>query len=183
MKRTIARRKAPEVNAGSMADIAFLLLIFFLVTTTILSEEGILVRLPPWTIELEDITVKKRNLMQVYLNADDRIQMRDREVQLDEVRGIVKEFIANPERQSHLAEASNKALVSLINDRGTSFEQYLMLYNELKGAYTELWQEAAQRRYGMDYEQLPLAHQKSIRQEIPQVISEAEPTDHANNIY
>lgn len=178
MKRTIARRSAPEVNAGSMADIAFLLLIFFLVTTTIMSDKGILVKLPAWDTIYEPILIKERNLMRIHINTDNQFLLREEEVELADIRARVKEFIINPAAQPHLAEASNKAVLSLLNDRGTSFETYLMVYNELKGAYRELWEEEAQRLYQQPYEQLPVAHQKAIRNKIPLVISEGEPTEY-----
>ncbi|MEL7223173.1 MAG: biopolymer transporter ExbD [Bacteroidota bacterium] len=172
------KRVSPEVNAGSMADIAFLLLIFFLVTTTIASDQGILVTLPPWTDEIpEDVDIKKRNLARVAINANDQIMVRDKEMQLEEIKAWVKEFIANPNQQEHLAEASNKALISLINDRGTNYDTYLSVYNELKAAYLELWDEMAQSKYGNHYERLSSEQQKTIRTTIPMVISEADPTD------
>ncbi len=178
MKRSIARRAAPEVNAGSMADIAFLLLIFFLVTTTIMSDSGILVKLPPWDINYDPVPIKERNLMRISINANNQYMLRDEEVELDDIRERVKTFIMNPKANTKLAEASNKAVLSLINDRATSFETYLLVYNELKGAYQELWEEAAQRYYQQHYESLPIEHQKDIRNAIPLVISEAEPTEY-----
>lgn len=178
MKRTIARRAAPEVNAGSMADIAFLLLIFFLVTTTIMSDSGILVKLPPWDMLYEPMPIKERNLMRVSINANNRLMLRDEEVELVDIREKVKTFIMNPRANTKLAEASNKAVLSLINDRATSFDTYLLVYNELKGAYQELWEEAAQRYYQQHYESLPIKYQQDIRMAIPLVISEAEPTEY-----
>jgi len=178
MKRTIARRAAPEVNAGSMADIAFLLLIFFLVTTTIMSDSGILVKLPPWDTTHASVSIKERNLMQISINANNQYMLRDEEIALEAIRERVKTFIMNPQADAKLAEASNKAVLSLINDRATSFEAYLQVYNELKGAYQELWEEAAQRRYQQHYESLPMEHQLAIRRVIPLVISEAEPTEY-----
>lgn len=176
MKRTIARRSAPEVNAGSMADIAFLLLIFFLVTTTIMSDQGILVRLPAWDTIYEPVPIKERNLMRVFINTDNQFLLREEPVALEDMREKVKTFIINPGADPKLAEASNKAVLSLLNDRGTSFETYLMVYNELKGAYRELWEEEAQRLYLQHYDNLPIEHQKEIRKKIPLVISEGEPT-------
>lgn len=176
MKRTIARRAAPEVNAGSMADIAFLLLIFFLVTTTIMSDSGILVKLPPWDTTHESVPIKERNLMRISINANNQFMLRDEEITLEAIRDRVKTFIMNPQADAKLAEASNKAVLSLINDRATSFEAYLQVYNELKGAYQELWEVAAQRRYQQHYESLPMEQQLAIRRAIPLIISEAEPT-------
>jgi biopolymer transport protein ExbD len=175
------KRISPEVNAGSMADIAFLLLIFFLVTTTIASDQGILVRLPPYQYEAPPmIDIKKRNLTRVAINANNQILVRDKEMPLLEVKDWIKEFISNPDQQPDLAEASNKALISLINDRGTSYDTYLSVYNELKAAYNELWEELSHTTFRKSYNQLTSAQQKTIREAIPMVISEAEPTDLAD---
>lgn len=177
MKRTIARRKAPEVNAGSMADIAFLLLIFFLVTTTILSDSGLLIKLPPFDTDPPQTDVNSRNLFRVAINGQNQISARDEIISLEDLREEVKTFIMNPAGLPDLAKAPNKAVISLINDRSTNYDTYLQVYNELKGAYNELWEVAAQDRFGQAYNTLPMAHQQSIRDEIPLVISEAEPTD------
>lgn len=178
MKRTISRRSAPEVNAGSMADIAFLLLIFFLVTTTILSDNGLLVKLPPYTPDPPQHQANTRNLFRVAINSQNALSVRGEEQDIAALKDAAKEFIMNPEGLPNLAEASNKAIISLINDRSTEYDTYIQVYNELKAAYNELWEEAAYRRFGQSYHNLPMAHQRSIRDEIPMVISEAEPTDH-----
>lgn len=181
MKRTIARRKAPEVNAGSMADIAFLLLIFFLVTTTILSDSGLLVKLPPFDPNPPEQDINTRNLFRVAINSQNQILVRGEMIPLAGLREEVKIFIMNPAGLPNLAKAPNTAVVSLINDRSTDYDTYLQVYNELKAAYNELWDTAAKRKFGQAYSGLPMAHQQSIRDEIPLVISEAEPTDLAGD--
>ncbi len=178
MKRTIERRNAPAINAGSMADIAFLLLIFFLVTTTILSDNGLLVKLPPWDPNPPQQDAHSRNLFRVAINSQDLILIRGEEQPLSELKDAVKEFIMNPNGDVTLADKPNKAIVSLINARSTSYETYLKVYNELKAAYNELWEQAAQQRYGRTYRELSVSEQTTIRKDIPLVISEAEPTDH-----
>lgn len=178
MKRTIARRAAPEVNAGSMADIAFLLLIFFLVTTTIMSDSGILVKLPPWDLLSEPEPVNSRNILRVAINANDQILIESKVVSLGDVREGAKNFIMNPTSEVDLAETPNKAIISLINDRGTSYDIYLSVYNELKAAYNELWEEAAQHRFQKQFSELSVAQQREIREHIPFVLSEAEPTEY-----
>ncbi len=167
-----------EINAGSMADIAFLLLIFFLVTTTIVEDKGITVKLPPWSEEEPDITkLKKRNVFSVLVNAQDQLLVRGEPSRVEELRERAKEFISNPSKLENLAEKPTKAIISLKNDRGTSYEAYLTVYNELKAAYSELWDELSQRRYGIPYsDDMPFAYKKAIREEIPFVLSEAEPT-------
>ena len=180
MARTRARdRMKNEINAGSMADIAFLLLIFFLVTTTIDVDKGIFVKLPPWSEEEPDITkLKKRNVLSVLVNAQNQLLVRGEPAKVEDLKDRTKEFIANPRKVEDLAEAPNKAIISLKIDRGTNYETYLNVYNELKAGYAELWDEECQRRFGEPYsDDLPLAMRKEIKSKFPFVISEAEPTN------
>ena len=168
-----------EVNAGSMADIAFLLLIFFLVTTTLDIDKGITVKLPPWSEDEPDITkLNKRNVYSVLVNAQNQLLVRGELMNVGELREKTKEFIANPQKREDLAERPTKAIISLKNDRGTKYEMYLEVYNELKAAYNELWTEESERMYGVPYtDEMPLEYRKAIRAKIPFVISEAEPTN------
>ena len=180
MARTSSRdRMKNEINAGSMADIAFLLLIFFLVTTTIVEDKGITVKLPPWSEEEPDITrLKERNVYAVLVNAQNQLLVRGQPMRVQELKNNAKEFIANPNRREDLAERPTRAIISLKNDRGTEYKTYLEVYNELKAAYNELWDELCQRKYGIPYsEDLPTAYRKAIKNEIPFVLSEAEPTN------
>lgn len=171
-------RKAPEVNAGSMADIAFLLLIFFLVTTTIDVDKGVLVKLPPWSEEEpETLDMKTRNVYSVLVNADNQLLVRGEPQSVKTLRDNAKEFIMNPSRRDDMAENPRKAIISIKNDRGTNYKTYLEVYNELKAAYNELREEMANRKHGKSFVYLPKALQKEIRSEIPLVISEAEPTN------
>lgn len=179
-KKSSRDRVSTSVNAGSMADIAFLLLIFFLMTTTIAEDNGILVKLPPWSEEEPDIkALKKRNVYAVLVNAQNKLLVRNEEMSIDDLRENTREFISNPRGREDLAEAPNKAIISLKNDRGTSYKTYLEVYNELKAAYNELWDELSERKFGVPYsDNLTNAQQQEIRKEIPFVISEAEPTSY-----
>ncbi|MCB0704972.1 MAG: biopolymer transporter ExbD [Saprospiraceae bacterium] len=179
MARTRTRdRMNNEVNAGSMADIAFLLLIFFLVTTTILEDKGILVRLPPWSDEEPDIAkLKTRNVYSVLVNAQNQLLVRGDLKDIRDLRKDTKDFIVNPERREDLSESPTKAIISLKNDRGTSYETYLEVYNELRAAYNEIWDTESRKQYGVDYEGLPIANKRAIRADFPMIISEAEPTN------
>lgn len=180
MAKTSSRdRMTNEINAGSMADIAFLLLIFFLVTTTIVEDKGILVKLPIWSEEEPDITkLKERNVFSVLVNAQNQLLVRGEPMRVEELKDFAKEFIANPSQRPDLSEKPTKAIISLKNDRGTEYGTYLAVYNELKAAYNELWDELAQKKYGRDYtDDMPYAYRKAIREEIPMVLSEAEPTN------
>jgi len=166
-----------EINAGSMADIAFLLLIFFLVTTTIAEDKGILVKLPPWSEDEPDITkLKTRNVYSVLVNANNQLLVRGEEKELKNLKENTIEFITNPNRAEDLAESPTKAIISLKNDRGTNYKTYLEVYNELRAAYNEIWEVQAQKRYSAAYEDIPIAYKKAIRGDFPLVISEAEPT-------
>lgn len=171
-------RMAPEVNAGSMADIAFLLLIFFLVTTTIDVDKGVLVRLPPWSEdEPETEKMKTRNVYAVLVNANNELLVRGEPSSVETLRENAKEFIMNPNGREDMAESPNKAIISLRNDRGTKYKTYLEVYNELKAAYTELRNTEAQKRYGKDFEFLDREKKKEIINIVPLILSEAEPTD------
>lgn len=170
-------RLSNEINAGSMADIAFLLLIFFLVTTTIVEDKGILVKLPPWSDEdPETAKLKTRNVYSVLVNAQNQLLVRGEFMDIDDLRENTKEFISNPTLREDLAENPRKAIISLKNDRGTNYKTYLEVYNELQAAYNELWDTESLKRYGMPYERVPSANRRAIRQDIPLIISEAEPT-------
>lgn len=180
MAKTSSRdRMSTEINAGSMADIAFLLLIFFLVTTTIVEDKGITVKLPVWSEEEPDITkLNKRNVYAVLVNAQNQLLVRNEPMRIDDLKNNAKEFIANPFNRPDLAEKPTKAIISLKNDRGTEYGTYLAVYNELKAAYNELWDELCLKKFGVPYsDDLPTAWKKAVRDEIPFVISEAEPTN------
>jgi biopolymer transport protein ExbD len=172
------KRESPAINASSMADIAFLLLIFFLVTTTIDTDKGIKVKLPPWSdIKPDPLKLKTRNVFSVLVNANNELLVRGELVDKADLREKTKEFITNPQGRADLAETPANAIISLKNDRGTEYGTYLTVYNELKAAYNEIWEEASQAKYGRPYVELSEEMQKSIRENIPLVISEAEPTD------
>lgn len=167
-----------EINAGSMADIAFLLLIFFLVTTTIVEDTGILVKLPPWSEEEpEMVKLNKRNVFKVLVNTNNDLLVRDEQTKIDDLRQRVKDFITNPDNREDLAETPQDAIVSLQNDRGTNFETYLEVYNEIQAAYNELRNERSLAKFKKEFgPKLTKAQRREIRDEIPLIISEAEPT-------
>ena len=170
-------RLSNEINAGSMADIAFLLLIFFLVTTQIAEDKGVLTTLPPWSEDEPDITqLNERNVYSVLVNANNELLVRGEPMKPKDLRENAKEFIFNPEQRPDYAERPDKAIISLKNDRGTKYATYLEVLNELKGAYNELRNEEALRKHQKEFEFLEKVDQKAIRAKIPLVISEAEPT-------
>lgn len=172
------RRKQAEVNASSMADIAFLLLIFFLVTTTILEDKGVLVLLPPWSEdEPETEKMRERNVYGILVNANNQLLVREQPVDIKRLRENTKEFISNPKQRADLAENPRKAIISLKHDRGTKYKTYLAVYNEIKAAYRELRDTEAEKKYGKKYEYLARWQRDSVRNAIPLIISEAEPTE------
>lgn len=178
MGKTSTRdRMSSEINAGSMADIAFLLLIFFLVTTTIVEDKGVLVKLPPWSEEPPDVQkMNTRNVYSVLVNANNQLLVRGEPSELSQLRANAKIFIMNPQRLENMAEKPSKAIISLKNDRGTKYGVYLEVYNELKAAYNELRNEEANKKHGKDFEFLTSDQRRAIRKDIPLVLSESEPT-------
>jgi biopolymer transport protein ExbD len=170
-------RTSQDINAGSTADIAFLLLIFFLVTTTIAEDKGLLVKLPPYAPQSSPpAAIHERNIFTVMVNAQNQILAEGVLINIAQLKQEVKNFIINPENRVNLAEYPDKAIISLRNDRGTKYDIYLQVYNELKSAYNELWDEVAISRYGKSISQLSTTQIKSVKDDIPLFISEAEPT-------
>jgi biopolymer transport protein ExbD len=186
------KRELPEVNAGSMADIAFLLLIFFLVTTTMDVDTGLQRMLPPPPEENPDEQdIKQRNVFVVLVNANNMILCENEFTDLSQIKDKAKEFIANPQNREDLPEKEvkeipffgevqvSKQVISLQNDRKTNYETYIGVQNELARAYNELRNELAQSKFGKTYDELVAAKDEekvdAIRKIYPQRISEAEP--------
>ena len=186
------KRNAEGINASSSADIAFLLLIFWLTTTTMNSDKGLQRRLPPMPDEnqqQEDVKVNRRNIIQVKINSNDRIIAGGQIMEISEIIDKIVEFVTNPMNLETLPEkemkeiegfgqyAVSKGVVSLQNDRGTSYNAYLQVQNELVKAFNEIRDDFAVKNYGKKYNALDEDKQKIIREAIPQSISEAEPKD------
>jgi biopolymer transport protein ExbD len=185
----------PEVNAGSMADIAFLLLIFFLVATTMDVDTGLARMLPPWQPELIDKPpeIKERNIFIVLINSQDRLLVENEWGDVRVLRKQAKEFIANPYDKETLPEKElqevpyfgnypvSKQIISLQNDRSTSYDMYMKVQNELVAAYNELREELAQQKFGSTFDKLPEDQKKAIQTIYPQRISEAEPKNVGGN--
>ena len=144
-------RKSPEVNAGSMADIAFLLLIFFLVTTTIETDSGINRKLPPMEDVVDPPVIKQRNIFTVVVNKNNMILVEEKLMDLSDVRKAAVKFLDNGgglgeeacdyckgERDRSSSDNPDKAIISLKNDRETDYKVYISVQNELVAAYNEL---------------------------------------------
>jgi len=185
------KKAIPEINAGSMADIAFLLLIFYLVTTTMDTDTGINKMLAPYDEELieDPPPIKKRNIFTVLVNSRDQLLVEDDYLQISELRAKAMEFIDNNGDGSckHCqglkiptsSDNPDKAVLSLQNDRGTSYGMYVKVQNELSAAYEDLRERYAQEKYGRSYRSMDDEADAEILKEIktayPQKISEAEP--------
>jgi biopolymer transport protein ExbD len=173
----MAKRELSEINAGSMADIAFLLLIFFLVTTTIDSDKGLQILLPPKIQENQPppLKPKKRNVLNVLVNGRDQLLVRGELTKLEELTGLVKTHVDNFGVNPDFSEDPEKAIVSIKNDRGTSYSMYIKVQNEMKRAYNELRAEEAMQAFGKSYDDLTDSQKKIVNKKYPQKISEAEP--------
>lgn len=145
--------KKPEINGSSMADIAFLLLIFFLVTTTINVDTGIGLVLPPASDE-EPPPIHERNLMNILVNTEGKVLMDDKLVEIGEIRSILKEFIDNRGVNPNLSDSPDKAIISLKTQRQTPYRVYIDMLDEVMGAYKELRDEASLNIYGKEYSEL-----------------------------
>ena len=182
-------RKTPEINSSSMADIAFLLLIFFLVTTTMDVDTGIYKKLPAIP---EDSTetppkVKKRNVLSILVNRNNELLVNGEILKISQLRDKTKEFFLNPTNRESLPEKGiknvpffgdvmvSKGLVSLQNDRGTKYETYIRVQDELVAASRELRDEKAAQKWGKKYDELNADQQAAVRKYVPVQISEAEP--------
>jgi biopolymer transport protein ExbD len=139
-------RRGVEINSSSMADIAFLLLIFFLVTTQILNEKGLTIQLPPKPDDIEqiDIKIKEKNLFKVLINSADRILVEGEILQnIPDLREMVKDHVLNNGRNPEMSDSPKEAIISLKTDRGTSYEVYIAVLDELQGAYYDMYAERA----------------------------------------
>lgn len=183
-------RKVPEINASSMADIAFLLLIFFLMTTTMNVDTGLPRMLPPMpdpNVKQDDVEVKQRNVFTVLINKSDKLLVRGEPMDVSLLKEKTKEFVMNPNNDSNMSEQEekdvpmigkfsvSKGVVSLQNDRGTSYTMYMKVQNELVAAYNELREDLSRSAFGKPYDKLSQDEKDAIGKAIPSRISEAEP--------
>jgi Biopolymer transport protein ExbD/TolR. len=188
----MARRKTPGLNTQSTADIAFLLLCYFLMTSTMDQQSGLQRRLPPMpdpNQKADDQKVNKRNIIIVKINSGDRLFAGDQLLDVSQLKDKIKEFITNPANDPNLPEKEVKTIegfgdypvsrgvISLQNDRGTSYKAYIEVQNELVKAINEVRDDFSKQHYGRVYSALTEDQQKIVRDAVPQNISEAEPKD------
>ncbi len=185
------KKKVPDLNAGSMADISFLLLIFFLVTTTMDVDSGITRRLPPPVENPEqDVKVKERNIMNVMINKYDKMLVNGKPGDITTLKEMTKQFITpnpNDEKapETEVKEIEllgnvlmSKGVVSLKNDRGTSYLMYISVQNELARAFNEMKDEMSMKYFGQHYADLTDQGKiDAINKAVPVRISEAEPEE------
>lgn len=183
-------RKVPEIPAASLADIAFMLLIFFLVTTTMDVDSGLERRLPQWVdpAELDDNQqIKERNVFVVLVNRNNDLLVEGEYANIDNLRERAKEFMANPYNDESLPEKEpkqvayfgevmvTKGVISLRNDLDTQYGTYIAVQNELVAAINELRDELSRQQFGKAYNELDSDQQNAVREVYPSRISEAEP--------
>ena len=204
----MAKRSAPEVNAGSMADIAFLLLIFFLVTTTIETDSGLNRKLPPMEDQVDPPIIREKNIFTVVVNKNDQLLVEEELTDIKDLRSLAVAFLDNGggvgdeacdycqgERDEASSDNPDKAIISLKNNRETSYKVYIAIQNELVAAYNELRNREflrlypnvglnfvdAQKKYDDPRTSVDAAEELKpkldvVKQMYPQKLSEAEPS-------
>ncbi|MDA0178243.1 ExbD/TolR family protein [Mesoflavibacter profundi] len=200
----MAKRSAPEVNAGSMADIAFLLLIFFLVTTTIEVDSGINSKLPPDEPPKDDVRIKQKNIFTVELNKNNQMLVEGDLMEVKDLKAAAIKFIDNGGGQGDdkctyckgakdpaSSDNPGKAIISITHSRATDYETFITVYDQLVSAYSELRERLAQKQYNRSFKEMEAAYDDSkspdfkseklkdkiedIKKKYPRIISKAEP--------
>lgn len=187
------KRKVPGVNSSSTADMAFILLIFFLITTSMDTDRGLarLLPAPPQNEKQDDIIIKERNVLQIRLNSQNQLLCGSDYISVTQLREKAKEFIANVDNAADLPEKHAKNIpffgnvmvtsnhvISVQTDRGTSYDSYFYVQNELVAAYNELRNGLAKSKFNKAYDSCSKEQQAAIREYFPMKISEAEPKNY-----
>jgi biopolymer transport protein ExbD len=185
------KRKVPELNTTSTADMAFIMLFFFLITTSMDVDSGIMRRLPPPVDPIEKPEdINKRNLFEVRINSQDHLWVKGQYMSIGDLKDATKTFIANKSNDPHLSDKkevhiplfpggtymASKGIISLKNDRATSYDMYIQVQNELAKAIAELRNELSKEQFGVSFSDLIDKRKiEAIQKAIPVAISEAEP--------
>ena len=188
------KRKVPGINGSSSADIAFMLLLFFLLTTSMDTDMGLARRLPPppdKQQKKQEIDVKKRNMLVVLISSTNQVLCGGEYMDIKQVKAKAKQFIANVNNDPNLPEKEEADvpffgkmmvckphIISLQNDRGTQYQAYIRVQNELAAAYNELRDEVAKQKWGKTFAELDEKQQEAVQMIYPQKISEAEPKNY-----
>ena len=189
------KRKISEINSSSMADIAFLLLCFFLVTTSMSTSTGLARQLPPPLDSPVDATdINKRNLFVVKVNSQNQLLVQGEELPLNGLREKVKEFVKNTDNNPHFPELkpvnipligdmmiTKDHVISLQNDVDTQYQVYIAVQNELVAAYNELRNEISRQKFTKVFSELTEEQQDAVKKVYPMKISEAEPKNYGGN--
>ena len=196
----MSKRQLPEINAGSMADIAFLLLIFFLVTTTMNSDSGILRKIPEKNIQTDKIIIKDKNFLEININSKNELFIGDKIVKLDDLKEIAINFIdngvgldknnkpcdwCNGKKDLKSSDHPTKAFISINPNRETNYETYISVLDNINIAYAILRDNLAQKLYKTNYSSLIKLEQtdkskqektqqkiKTIREKYPILVSD-----------
>ncbi|MDH6358102.1 biopolymer transporter ExbD [Parabacteroides sp. PF5-9] len=191
------KRKTPGINGTSSADIAFMLLLFFLLTSSMDTDRGLPRRLPqpiPKDQKTDDVDIKKRNILVVLINSQNQILCNNEFIDIKQLKDKVKEFIENPFNDEHKPEkveedvpyfgqmmVTKNHVISLQNDRGTQYQSYIDVQNELAAAYNELRDDISTKKFGKVFIELDEEQQAAVQKVYPQKISEAEPKNYGGN--
>jgi len=182
----------PQVNSASTADMAFILLIFFLTATSMGTDKGLARQLPPPVpdeLKNQESNIKKRNILTILINTSNQILCQGEYMEIGLLRQKVKEFIENKNNDMDMPQkvllkdlpflgsvmATKNHVISLQSDRGTQYERYIQVQNEIVAAYNELRDEFSLANFKKHYDELDEDRQKVVRAVYPQKISEAEP--------
>jgi len=188
-------KKSTTINSGSTADLAFLCLAFFMMTSSMDHDAGIIRRLPPpIPPNAEKPEIKERNVLQVLVNLHDQLRVKGENLEISELRRVAKEFLSNPYGDPHKSEQIerdfpglgtvmvSRGVISLQNDNGTSYEMYIKVQNELAAAVNELRDELSRTHLGIPFASLRNEDLiKSVQSAVPMAISEAEPKNIGGN--
>jgi len=186
------RNRVPKLNTTATADISFMLLIFFLVTSSMDSDKGLQRQLPPPQQEevVTEIKVKERNVLRINIDAHDHLTCNDEPITHDALTERIRTFVANKERKEDLpemstrevnyfglCEVSDRHILLLQVDRETSYDAYFQLQNAIVRAYNQLRDEIAQQQFHKSLTNCTPNERAAINMVYPQRISEESPTD------
>lgn len=188
------KRRIPGLMTTSSADIAFMILLFFLLTTSMNTDMGLPRRLPPPASKDQkntEVDINKRNLLVVLINSSNQILSNNEYIEVGQLKDRVKDFIENPYNDEHKPEkveidvpffgkmmVTKNHVISLQNNRDTQYQAYIDVQNELAAAYSELRNDVSKKKFGKLFEELDEEQQKAVQLIYPQKISEAEPKNY-----
>jgi len=168
------KRTSPALNAGSMADIAFLLLIFFLVVTTIAEDKGIPVILPEY-YEGPPGPMPDRNVLALLINAENEILIEAEPAKIEDVKKTVIDFVLNESQTIDKPRTPTDAVISIQNDEKTSYEVYVQIYGAIHEAYLFMRSDMARSNFALEYDQVSISQKNQILKALPLKLSEADP--------